>query len=404
LVDRLLEIKADGDALAEQHETTAAAAIYRLLVGELLTRRDLLVSRHPALLDLLDECLEMLRDCLPLMEHERQSRLEILHTLLDLHRFELAQGGIALGVDVARTLIDSVTAEELAAVSGWIRGLLPEIDSRPARRSLGGLLLELIGASLSEEEFFDVCRRSDRIFDLVRQLVHSGRLEQALAESAMADDDQLLAIADLLVCYRHEQIAEDLVRQRAERSPQPRLAQWLERYLQQQREQRTVLELTEKIFRLNPAFTIYKRLRKLARQFGVWDSLHADLLDVLQQQRRLPLLVRIHLEENNVDRALDAVAAHREPLADVRLMVRVARAAEASRPLESLRVYRAVAERLIERRGRANYAEACRHLRKARAIAERTGSLSQWNAYLDQLQQQHRPLPGLCKELESLKG
>jgi uncharacterized Zn finger protein len=137
---------------------------------------------------------------------------------------------------------------------------------------------------------------------------------------------------------------------------------------------------------------------------GVWDSLHADLLDVLQQQGRLPLLVRVHLEENNVDRALDAVAANREPTADVRLMVRVARAAESSRPLEALRVYRAVAERLIERRGRANYAEACRYLRKARVLAQRTGNLSQWNACLDQLQQEHRPLPGLCKELESLKG
>jgi uncharacterized Zn finger protein len=67
-------------------------------------------------------------------------------------------------------------------------------------------------------------------------------------------------------------------------------------------------------------------------------------------------------------------------------------------------VYRAVAEHLIGRRGRASYAEACRYLRKARGLVERTGGLSQWNAYLDQLQQRHQALEGLCKELESLKG
>ena len=244
---------------------------------------------------------------------------------------------------------------------------MPAIDGRQARRSLGGLLLELAGALLAEAEFFEVCRRSGRIFDLVRQLVYLGRMEQALAESAAADDEELLAIADLLVGYRHEQAAEGLVRQRAERSPQPPLEQWLARRLQQQRQQQAVLELTEKVFRLRPGFAVYKRLRKLARQFGRWDALHADLLDVLQQQGHLPLLTRIHLEENNLDRALHAVGADGGPLADVRLAVRVARAAEASRPSEALwHVYRAAAEHLID-------AAAARIMRKPAAVCAKRG-------------------------------
>ena len=404
LVGRLLEIKATGDTLTGQHEVAAAAAVYRSLVAELLARPDLLDPRHPQLLDLLDECLEVLHSCLPPLEQEPQARLEILRTLLELYRFELVQGGVALGVDVARMLTASATAAERAAVSGWIEGMLPGIDGHHARRSLGGLLLELIGAALPEEQCFEICRRSERIFDLVRHLAQLGRFDQAIAESAAADDEELLAIVDLLVRCRRAEVAEGLVRQRAERSPQPRLQQWLERHSQQQLQQRSMLELTEKIFRLRPSFAVYKRLRKLARQIGVWDALRADLLDVLPQQGRLPLLVRIHLDENNLDRALDAVAADGVPVAEVRLAARVARAAEASRPLESLRVYRAVAEHLIQRRGRANYAEACRYLRKARVLAERAGELSPWNAYLDQLQQQHRPLQRLCKELESLKG
>jgi uncharacterized Zn finger protein len=404
LVGWLLEIKATGDTLAGQHEAAAAAAVYRSLVAELLARPDLLDPQHAELLDLLDECLEMLHGCLPPLEQEPQARLEIFRTLLELYRFELVQGGIALGIDVARMITASATAEERAAVSGWIQDMLPGIEGRHARRSLGGLLLELIGTALPEEQFFETCRRSDRIFDLVRHLAQLGRLDQAVVECAAADDDELLAIADLLVRCRHAEAAEGLVRQRIERASQPRLEHWLERHSQQQLQQRTMLELTEKIFRLRPSFAVYKRLRKLARQFGGWDALHVDLLDVLAQQGCLPLLVRIHLDENNLDRALDAVAADGVPVAEVRLAARVARAAEASRPLESLRVYRAVAEHLIQRRGCANYGEACRYLRKARVLAERGGDLSPWNAYLDQLQQQHRPLQQLCKELESLKG
>jgi uncharacterized Zn finger protein len=403
LVGRLVEIKTIGDALAAEHEAGAAAAVYRAMVAELLARADLLQPQYPECLDVLHECLESLRTCFAQLEQEVQPRLEILRTLLELYRFELVQGGIALGIDVAAIFTRDVTADERAAVSTWIRGMLTGVDSHAARRSLGGLLLELGGDALPEEEFFDTCRHCERIFDLVRHLAQSGRMEQAVVESHAADDDELLAVSDLLVRYRHAQAAERLVRGRVERSPQPRLEQWLERHRQQQLQQQAVLELTEQVFRLRPTFAAYNQLRKLARQLGVWDTLHVDLLEELQRQGRLPLLVRIHLDEKNVDRALEAVAADRAPVSDVPLAARVARVAEASRPLESQRVYRAIAEQLIERRGRANYAEACRYLHKVRALAERTDGLAQWIAYLDQLQQKHRPLQGLWKELESLK-
>ncbi len=403
LIERLMEIKTSGDALAAQHEPGPAAAVYRALVAELLARPDLLDPQYPQLLDLLHVCLELLGPCLSHLEQETPSRLKILRTLLELYRFDVLRGGIALGVDVARMIAASVTDAERTVVADWIRGMLPALDSRAARRSLGGLLLELIGNSLGEAECFDICRHSDRIFDLVRRLAQLGRLDQAAEESHAADDGELLAVADLLVRYGQNPLAERLVRQRAERSPWPPLAQWIERNSQRQREGQTVLELTEKVFRLRPSFAVYQRLRNLARQFGVWDALHADLLDYLQQQGSAPLLVRIHLEENNLDRALETVAADRTPIADCRLAVRVARVAEPSRPLEALHIYRAVADRLIDRRGRANYAEACRYLRKVRALTQRTGGLGSWNAYLDQLQQQHRPLQALCKELESLR-
>jgi hypothetical protein len=403
MVERLMEIKASGDTLAARHEAGAASAVYRSLVAELLARPDLLDPQHPELLDLLHVCLEMLDACLPRLEQETPARLKILRTLLELYRFDMVRGGVALGIDVARVIAASVTDAERPVVADWIRGMLPTVDSHDARRSLGGLLLELIGNSLGEEELFDICRHSDRIFDLVRRLAQLGRMDQAIEESHGADDGELLSIADLWVRYQQTPLAERLVRQRAERSPWPQLGEWLQRNSQRQREGQTVLELTEKVFRLRPSFAAYQRLRNLARQLGVWDALHAELLEYLQQQGRLPLLVRIHLDENNVDRAIEAVAADRAPIADCRLAVRVARVAEPLRPLEAIRIYRAVAERLIDRRGRANYAEACRYLRKVRTLTQRTGGLSQWNAYLDQLQQQHRPLERLCKELESLR-
>ena len=60
-----------------------------------------------------------------------------------------------------------------------------------------------------------------------------------------------------------------------------------------------------------------------------------------------------------------------------------------------------MAERLVAQRGRENYAEACRYLRKVRALMKRTGSLQQWNLYLTDLRRRHRPLRAFHEELAS---
>jgi uncharacterized Zn finger protein len=81
----------------------------------------------------------------------------------------------------------------------------------------------------------------------------------------------------------------------------------------------------------------------------------------------------------------------------------VARAAEETRPREALELYRRHAERLIESRGRGNYQEACRDLKKVRQLYERLGEREEWDRYVDRLRQTHRALRAFQEELQAAK-
>jgi len=295
-----------------------------------------------------------------------------------------------------------VNKDERNFVADWIRATLPTITSPSARRTFGGFLLELLGSQIEESELFDVCRSTDRIFDLVRRLIQTERITEALEEAPKADDAELLKIADLLVRFRAIEAAQRLVEQRAAKSSDPRLKQWLEASQAQLRHRQTMLDLSVQLFHLQPDFAAYQRIRSLARQVGTWDTLRPKLLGLIEDSGNRPLLVRIHLEENDIDRAMEVVMNDHADVEDGGLASRVAKAAERSRPVEAMRLYQTIAERMIARRGRENYVEAGRYLRKVRKLMRRTGNVRDWQAYLDDLRRRFRPLQALYEELESI--
>ena len=102
-----------------------------------------------------------------------------------------------------------------------------------------------------------------------------------------------------------------------------------------------------------------------------------------------------------MDRALALVDGHAADQAGWGLELDVAKAAERARPAEAMKLYRDHVEHLIAARGRANYAEACRLLRKVRALMKRTGAARNWAGYLDELRQHHRTLRAFMEELDA---
>jgi hypothetical protein len=400
LAEQLTAIKEIGDAFARQREPASAAVVYLAVLCELLGQAGVLAEREPPVADVIDGCVEALGRCLADLREESEARAVILRTLLGLYRFDLASLGTAR-TDVAETILTRANVREKRLLAEWIEEMLPGADSRATRRALGGLLLEIDPDHLDHEAFCRICRASERWFDLAWRLIGIGRMDQAVEEARQADNYDFLKLADLLVRHGQALLAEGLVQERCDATGEHVLQQWLTKRRTEGRNQQSALELEERIFRLQPGFEGYGRLRRLARRLGAWDGIQPQLLLFLQQTGRTALLVRIHLDENDVDRALGLLASIPADEGNGVLELEVARATERSRPAEALQLYRGYVERLIAGRGRENYAEACRLLRKVRALMKRTGAARAWTGYLAEFRERYRALRALQEELDA---
>jgi uncharacterized Zn finger protein len=158
------------------------------------------------------------------------------------------------------------------------------------------------------------------------------------------------------------------------------------------------LELSEKLFRLQPSIQGYRELHRLAQKDGRWPALRARLLDFLKQPHFAYLLIQAYLHEGDIDAALEAV--RKECGFGSGLKLTVAVAAERTRPHEALAIYRRQAEEEIGQRGRNHYRTACRSLTKVRDLYRQVGEGAGWDAYVAGLRQRHRTLRAFQEELD----
>jgi len=399
LVGAVARFKGDADRLVAQHDLPEAAGLCQSLLQGLLDLPAALLEQNLELTELMQESAETLINQLASMSRQSKQRQAALRTLLDLYCRDVCQGTPSLRVDVPRLLLPRITRRERQMLADWTKSLLATTECLVARRYLGGLILELEGQWLDDQGFIELCRQTDRVFDLVRHLIQRGQVQQAVEEASRSGQEDLLHIADAFVQVRQEQLALQLIQQRLQRGPDPRLQQWLADQQRRQEQQQGLLEAYERVFRLQPTLGGYRQVRRLARQLVQWDTVRDRLLELLRDAKYLPLLVRIYLEENDLGRAM--VEVEREPILaqETGLALRVAKAAERSRPSDAMLLYRQAVEHAISRRSRDQYALACRHLRRLRRLCKRSGDLRGWQAYLGELQRRHRQLLPLQEEM-----
>ncbi len=393
-------IKVQADRLADQHEPLEAAGLYQALLRELIDLPGTLDAQHPELIELVQDSAESLANQLASLNPQAQQRYTALRVLVDLFALDVRQSALCLGIDLPRLLLPRCTHRERQLLADWIGSLLASSQRRDERRRLGALMLEFAGHQLDEQAFEDLCRRSERWFDLVRYRLRRGELDRALEEADRAEDEDLARIAELLVLQRHEQAALQWVQGRLARAAHPGLNQWLEEHRRRQRQRVELLEACEKVFRLQPTMAAYRQVRGLAKQLDRWDALREPCLQLLREARLLPLLVRIYLEENDLDQALAEIASEPSLAHEMGLALRVAKAAERLRPSEAGALYRQAAERHITRGGREHYVLACRLLRKAHRLGKEAGQSGAWQDYLRDLQHRHRRLSALLEEMD----
>jgi hypothetical protein len=133
----------------------------------------------------------------------------------------------------------------------------------------------------------------------------------------------------------------------------------------------------------------------VARQLEQWESLRPNLLAELESREKWSDLVEIALDETDIPRALELLPKIRWGQYDLR----VAQAAEAAYPQDSIRIYCRHIEQLIAARGRENYRTAAQLLVKVKNLYQKLDEQDTWQQYLIHIRLDNSNLPALQDEL-----
>lgn len=404
MAQQLHELVEIGDDYAGRGSWRDAATVYQAMAQETLDHYGMMHDEEGELHGVINRCIEGLGECLKATEDPLQREV-LLRALFDVYRWDVDFGGIDMGYQAPGIILEQATPEERRQVARWVRDALPTGDSWSDdyhRQRYGGFLLNLEEDWLDDEAFLRICRETRRWRDLVDRLLVLGRVDEAVAVAHEVGDYALLQLADIFVSHDHADLAEDLIRQRAQTSQDSRLVVWLKEQARARGDLAEALALAEKLFWQRSTLTGYQELRDLARLMERWDELRATILTRLADEGQYHLLTEIHLDEGEIDQALETVEQVRASAwgwGGVHLSIRVAQAAEESRPRASIRIYVERAERLIAARGRGNYAEAATYLVRVRDLYHRLGEPETWQALIAELREQNRRLPALQDEL-----
>ena len=81
------------------------------------------------------------------------------------------------------------------------------------------------------------------------------------------------------------------------------------------------------------------------------------------------------------------------------MTLKVAQAAEETRPREAIEIYQKHAERQIAQKQRKYYQYACEYLVKVRALYEKIGENEEWKRYIAALREKYHTLRALKEEM-----
>jgi uncharacterized Zn finger protein len=389
-----------GDDYARLEAWQDAATVYGAVAERVLANYEWYYDEGGELTWIVEQCVEGLEKCLA-AEGDPHQRERILRMLFDIYVREIAAGGFETeGIDAPTVILDQATPEERRRTAHWVREALAEEASSANdyhRRALGGLLIELEMDELNDEDFLRVCRETGRWHDLVDRLLVLGRVDEAVTVVGEMDDYALLRVAHLFERHGYTNVIEELVRERVSHNRTSRLVTWLAKQAQARGDLGEALQLEEELFWKHPTLQGYQQLENLAQQAGRWQVLRRAILHRLAEEDQFALLVDIHLEEGDVDQALQALGQMQGWRG--RQAIRVAEAAEGSRPREAMRIYVEQAERLIAVRGRDNYAKAAMYLARVRELYRRLGEEHAWATYITTLREENPRLRALKDEL-----
>jgi uncharacterized Zn finger protein len=392
-----------ADDYAQREDWRNAATVYHTVAQGVLDHYGMVQDEEGDLHPIVNQCVEGLGQCLEVSEDPAQ-REGLLRALFDVYRWDVDFGGIDMGYQALDIILEQATPEERQRVAEWVRQALPTGDSwsdNYHRQVYGGFLLQLQEEKLDDDAFLRLCRETGRLQDLVNRLLELDRADEAMADVRQAGDYDLLRLADVFMSHGHADLAERLIRERAQTSQDSRLTVWLKERAQARGDLAEALSLAESLFWQRPSVPDYKEVRKLALSLGRWEALRAEYLSRLTDEGKYALLTEIHLLDGEVDQALTTVEqiSGWDRWGRNTLVLQVAQAAEESWPRDAIRLYMAMVDRLINARGRDSYAQAATHLLRVRALYIHIGKEETGRSLIANIREQNRRLRALQDEL-----
>ena len=423
-LDPLLE---RGEEQVAAGHWDAAGTLYRTVAEVVCDRFDEIHDEEGNLIAVVHACAEGLGTLLARVD-DQNLRSPALEALLDIYLWNAESGGYGAGTAAASALREHTTAEERRTAAEVLRDHLPPPSDAPSeppvlfgrpsggsywdhdrwtRRVLGDLLLDLERDRLDTEDYLALCRRTGHWAECADRLLELERFDEAADAAAPLPGHKLEPLLDRFVERGAPETARAVVEARLDDADgaAPSLRQWLYKHDLSTGNYDDALEVARRGFRNRPSLETYEQVRRAAEPIGQWGTVREELLEHLRDARRPNLRVQIHLHEDDPASALDLV----EPFAGedrtwafgVSFLASVADAVADAHPDAATALYEEAARRLVDQRGRSNYADAAALLRRAEGLYDEMDERDLWEAFIDTLYEEelHR-LPAAQDEFE----
>lgn len=387
-----------------------AATVSMSLIETLLQNYDQLYDEEGYVYDYVNEGVDHLEITLANLENSEE-RTAVLKALFDVEAWDTDFGGIDMGYRAKEIMLAAINPQERELIIQWTRDKLASVPDEKystdfKRSAYGGLLLELEKDSLDDEDYIRICRESGRTADLIERLLTLNRISEAVQEASKVESHSILDIADRFVRHNVEEVIIPTIQDRASRENRRHIySRWLKDRAMARGDTASALSILKDIFDNSPNLNNYVELASLGKQRNEWELLRTQVMAQLQESEHYSLLTEIHIHEKNIDNALQTIDLIKRPgnrfaigYNTTGLKLKLAAAAEESHPNASIRFYLEIAERLIDARGRGNYSEAARYLRKARHLYQQQDLNNEWLELIRHIRVQNRALRAMQDE------
>ena len=304
-------------------------------------------------------------------------------------------------------------------------------DRQWHKRAAIAFLATLQGeAGLTDEELLSEYREAELWDDVAAMLLRLGRFDEAFAVAIrrltspallLPFADQVIAVENAPAIDRVITLVDDRLWEHEGQNlrDDELLRAWLERRYAERGRPEKSLAMARERFDAAPTKATYDAVKAAALLPGhaddPWPELRPTLIAALRKRGDWHALIDVYLDEGDVAEALKALERGEKSQSANRLpwgygwvswpeqdATRVALAAEADFPDDSIRIYRQLAERRIAARERINYQEAARQLLRVKQVLETNDRAAEWPPLIGELRQQNKNLRALREELDAL--